>query len=74
MLFVFVFANDDPVVDTKTGLTMQPSYSVQAANLREAVCKIAAYRSANMDGSADPNDYETDIDNGDIEFFVPTAV
>ena len=67
--FVFVFNNDDEEVEIEgLELTARPSLAVKAADYDEALDKLAAHF------KADREDYEGDIELGEISVLVPKRI
>lgn len=71
--FVFIFPNADLILFEREGLEIVPSFLVRADSLSAAVYVLAKHR-GEQGHSSDPEDYQHDIDNGDIEVVCPITI
>ncbi len=73
MLFVFIMNNAEPAVDFTTGISHQPSVAITAQTYENAVGVLAAHCAAQNGGSDDPEDYQSDIEEGNITVLIPAV-
>jgi len=71
--FTFVFENQEPVMDFKTGLRMPMSFTVSAPDYETALAKMAAH-GAELGWSDDLSDYLSDIEEGNVRVLLPTRI
>lgn len=71
--FIFILTSLPMILEPKEGLDVVPSYRVEAHSLSEAIVVLARFL-ATRGHSSDPEDYQKDIDDGNIEVVLPTTL
>ncbi len=72
--WVFIFDQEELVMDRTATLETAPALSVQAASYEDALAALAAAWGCGLHGSDDPEDYRRDVDEGNISVVLPVQL